>query len=51
MRFHHPVVVQPQPLTEGVLCDLESAIGVTSQRRGKKELDRKGEARLLQRLA
>ncbi len=50
MRFRYPIIVQPQAFAESVLRDLESAIGVPSQGRRKKETDRQRETRLLQRV-
>ena len=51
MCFRHPVIIQPQPLTQGILRDFEPSIGIPTQRRGKEKMDRQREARLPQGLS
>ena len=41
--FDDAVVVDTEPLTEGILCNLKPAIDVSSQGRGEIEPDREGE--------
>ena len=48
MYFHDAVIVQPQPLTERILRDLQSPIGIPAKRRRKEKMDRQREGRLPQ---
>ncbi len=41
--FDDAVVVDAEPFTEGILCDLEPAIDITPEGRGKIEPDGQGE--------
>ncbi len=49
--FHDPVIVESQPLTEGVLRNLEPAVGITTKRGGEEKMDRQREIRVPKKLS
>jgi len=43
MRFDNAIVIEADPLAEGILGDFETAVDIAAERRGEIEADGEGE--------